>query len=233
MIPKIIHYCWFGGNPLPPLAQKCIASWRKYLPGYEIREWNENNFDVNIIPYTRDAYQARKYAFVSDYARFWILYNYGGIYFDTDVEMLRPLEDILVKGAFMGCERDEGPEVNPGLGIASPAGLGLYRELLDFYSTLNFVREDGGYNMILKKHGLSGKIGIQEIGDLTVYPREYFCPKSPLGEKCFTRNTRTIHHYAGSWATRGQRINAFIGGLLPVRITRFLMCISAKIKKLK
>lgn len=242
MIPKIIHYCWFGGNPLPPLAQKCIASWRKYLPEYEIREWNEKNFDVNAIPYTRDAYQAKKYAFVSDYARFWILYRYGGIYFDTDVEMINPIDDILAKGAFMGCERDAGPEVNPGLGIASPAGHGMYRELLDFYSTLNFVTIDGGYNLttivaytttILRKHGLSDKKGIQKIGDLTVYPREYFCPKSPLGEKCFTRNTRTIHHYAGSWATRAQRINAFIGSLLPVKVTKFLMYFSAKVKKLK
>ena len=81
MIPKVIHYCWFGGNPLPKSAQKCIASWRKYLPDYEIKEWNESNFDVNIIPYTAEAYKAKKYAFVSDYARFWILYKYGGLYF--------------------------------------------------------------------------------------------------------------------------------------------------------
>ena len=77
MIPKVIHYCWFGRNPLPPLAIKCIESWRKYLPDYEIKEWNEDNFDVNIISYTQEAYQAKKYAFVSDYARFWILYKYG------------------------------------------------------------------------------------------------------------------------------------------------------------
>ena len=82
MIPKVIHYCWFGRNPLPKSAQKCIASWRKYLPDYEIKEWNESNFDVNIIPYTAEAYKAKKYAFVSDYARFWILYKYGGLYFD-------------------------------------------------------------------------------------------------------------------------------------------------------
>ena len=106
MIPKIIHYCWFGRNPLPELAQKCIASWKKYLPDYEIKEWNEDNFDVNIIPYTAEAYAAKKYAFVSDYARFWILYKYGGIYFDTDVEVIRPIDDIIAKGNFMGCETD-------------------------------------------------------------------------------------------------------------------------------
>ena len=85
MIPKIVHYCWFGRNPLPPLAQTCIASWRKFLPDYDIREWNEDNFDVNSIPYTAEAYRQKKYAFVSDYARFWILYHHGGLYFDTDM----------------------------------------------------------------------------------------------------------------------------------------------------
>ena len=105
MIPKIIHYCWFGRNPLPPLAEKCIASWREFLPDYEIKEWNEDNFDVNIIPYTADAYNAKKYAFVSDYARFWILYKYGGLYFDTDVEVIKSMDDIVERGPFMGCER--------------------------------------------------------------------------------------------------------------------------------
>lgn len=106
MIHKTIHYCWFGGNPLPELAQKCIASWRKFLPDYEIREWNETNYDVRKIPYTAQAYDAKKYAFVSDYARFDLLYQHGGIYFDTDVEMIRPLDDILERGAFIGVERD-------------------------------------------------------------------------------------------------------------------------------
>lgn len=108
MIPKIIHYCWFGRNPLPELAQKCIASWKKYLPDYEIKEWNEDNFDVNIIPYTAEAYAQKKYAFVSDYARFWILHKYGGIYFDTDVEVIRPIDDIIARGNFMGFETDPG-----------------------------------------------------------------------------------------------------------------------------
>ena len=106
MIPKVIHYCWFGRNPLPPLAVKCIESWKKFLPGYEIKEWNEDNFDVNIIPYIQEAYEARKYAFVSDYARFYILYHHGGIYFDTDVEVIKSIDDIIERGAFMGCENE-------------------------------------------------------------------------------------------------------------------------------
>ena len=103
-IPKIIHYCWFGRNPLPPMAIKCIESWKKYLPDFEIKEWNEDNFDIAINPYVEEAYHMKKYAFVSDYARFWILYNYGGLYFDIDVELLKPIDDILAKGPFMGLE---------------------------------------------------------------------------------------------------------------------------------
>ena len=97
MIPKTIHYCWFGRNQLPKSAIKCISSWRKFFPDYEIKEWNEDNFDVNSIPYTAEAYQVGKYAFVSDYARFWILYHYGGVYFDTDVEVIKPMDDIIEK----------------------------------------------------------------------------------------------------------------------------------------
>ena len=106
MIPKIIHYCWFGHNPLPESAIKCIESWKKFFPDYEIREWNEDNFNVDIIPYTKDAYEAKKYAFVSDYARFWILEKFGGLYFDTDVEVIKSMEDIIAEGAFLGAEID-------------------------------------------------------------------------------------------------------------------------------
>ena len=149
MIPKIIHYCWFGRNPLPVLAQKCIASWKKYLPDYEIKEWNEDNFDVNIIPYTAEAYAQKKYAFVSDYARFWILYRYGGIYFDTDVEVIRPIDDIIARGNFMGFETDPNPKkgnasegsVAPGLGLGVTPGLGLMKKMLDYYDGKHFVLE--------------------------------------------------------------------------------------------
>lgn len=135
MIPKKIHYCWFGRNPLPESALKCIASWRKYLPDYEIIEWNEDNFDVNSIPYTRQAYESKKYAFVSDYARFKILYEHGGLYFDTDVEVIRPMDDIIAKGPFMGfeinpcTERPQGA-VNPGLGLGAVAQMPIYLSLI-------------------------------------------------------------------------------------------------------
>ena len=133
MIPKVIHYCWFGRNPLPKSALKCIASWRIFFPDYEIKEWNEDNFDVNIIKYTQDAYNAKKYAFVSDYARIWILYNYGGIYFDTDVEVIAPMIDIIDKGPYMGFEIDtqNGNQyaVAPGLGIATTIGSNIYKQI--------------------------------------------------------------------------------------------------------
>lgn len=175
MIPKIIHYCWFGGNPLPESAIKCIHSWRKYFPDYEIKEWNEANYDVNKIAYTKEAYEKKKYAFVSDYARFDILYRYGGVYFDTDVEVIKTFQDILENGSFMGQEAgkaclsyiksstdlksmmqtnenfsedipDVGYVVNPGLGIAAEPGLDIYKDIIDSYSVKHFVDKNGVIN---------------------------------------------------------------------------------------
>lgn len=215
MIPKIIHYCWFGRNPLPPLAVKCISSWKKCFPDYEIEEWNEDNFDVGMIPYTKEAYAQGKYAFVSDYARFWILYHYGGLYFDTDVEVIKPMNEILARGAFMGCEKDAGatdgtlPSVAPGLGLGVNPGLGLYREMLDLYATLHFVRPDGSLNMktvvnytteVLCHHGLRDTQEIQNVAGIWIYPKEYFCPIDYETQRCvITERTCSIHHYAASW----------------------------------
>ena len=252
MIPKTIHYCWFGKNPLPKLAIKCIESWRKYLPDYKIIEWNEDNFDVNVIPYTRDAYKEKKYAFVSDYARFWILYHYGGVYFDTDVEVIKFMDDILDKGAFMGCEIDPskssdiavapglGIAANPGLGIAANPGLGIYKELLEFYATLSFYKKDGSLNQttivkyttdILTIHGLENKKGIQQIEDILIYPAEYFCPKNyGTGKLIITNKTRTIHHYNESWISPYRKFTKKISKYLDngtieklVRLKRFLL----------
>ena len=149
MIPKIIHYCWFGKNLLPKSAKECIASWKKFFPDYEIKEWNEDNFNINITTYTAEAYKAKKYAFVSDYARFWILYNYGGLYFDTDVEVLKPMDDIMAKGGFMGMEKAEGSTLDnfdnntiliaPGLGLAVEKGHTFYKEILEIYNKKHFI----------------------------------------------------------------------------------------------
>ena len=231
MIPKVIHYCWFGHNPLPSLAEKCIDSWKKYFPGYEIKEWNETNFDVNSIPYTREAYEARKYAFVSDYARFEILYKYGGLYFDTDVEVIKPMDDIIARGAFMGCERDGASRiavmaVNPGLGLGASPGLGLYKELLDLYSKFQFKEADGSLNLktvvtytteLLSAHGLENISKLQECAGIWIYPREYFCPISvESGKLNITSQTVSIHHYAQSWQSPirkyGRKLVLWIGG---------------------
>ena len=150
MIPKVIHYCWFGGKELPEYAQKCINSWKKYCPDYEIRQWNENNFDINVSQYVKEAYSCKKWAFVSDYARFWILYHYGGVYFDTDVELIKPINEIIDNGPFMGYEaycnihflnpRKEHL-INPGLGIASEKKSLLYKEILDYFFSGTEIKE--------------------------------------------------------------------------------------------
>lgn len=224
MIPKIIHYCWFGRNPLPELAQKCIASWKKYLPDYEIKEWNENNFDVDIIPYTAEAYAANKYAFVSDYARFWILYKYGGIYFDTDVEVIRPIDDIVAKGNFMGCETDAS-----GSDAASVApGLGLVKKMLDYYEGRHFVHEAVMRNQITVVHiatkvlldnGMKNVPGIQLVNDVWIYPSEYFCPINvKTGRIHVEKNTRTIHHYAGTWVDKKFSLKELVKKILPEKL---------------
>ncbi len=215
MIPKLIHYCWFGRNPLPESAKKCIASWRKFLPDYEIIEWNEDNFDVNSIPYTAQAYEAKKYAFVSDYARFKILYEHGGVYFDTDVEVIRPMDDIIARGPFMGFEinpcvsRPYGA-VNPGVGMAGKKGLNLYKSVLEYYAQLNFIQADGSHNITdavvnittreLIKGGLQNEAGLQTVAEVTIYPADYFNPfNDATGRLNKTANTRTIHWYSKTW----------------------------------
>lgn len=213
MIPKIIHYCWFGGNPLPELAQKCIASWKKYCPDYEIKEWNESNFDLNCCDYVREAYAAKRWAFVSDYARFLILYHEGGLYFDTDVEIIKPINEILEQGPFFGCEKGDG--VAPGLGMAANPGLGMYKEILNFYQHKHFRNEDGVTDTttivvytsgILKSHGWKPEESIQKVEGITIYPPEYFCPMDyRTGELMITPNTYTIHHYSASWYTDKER----------------------------
>lgn len=208
MIPKIIHYCWFGGKPLPELAQKCIESWKKNCPGYEIKRWDETNFDINCCDYVREAYEAKMWAFVSDYARFKILYENGGVYFDTDVELIKPIDDIIAKGSFMGLEKSNKAYTAPGLGLAVNAGLGLAKEVLDSYHNSHFEKdENGSYETvvtrvtnIILKHGDINRDKITEIAGITIYPPEYFCPLNYYtGEMNITENTRSIHHYMASW----------------------------------
>lgn len=220
MIPKIIHYCWFGKNPLPDKAKKCIESWKKFMPDYEIKEWNEDNFNVNIIKYTAEAYKLKKYAFVSDYARFWILYNYGGVYFDVDVELIKPIDDIIARGAFMGCEKSryENITFNPatGLGMAAPTHHPFYEKVLCTYQHKHLISWNGQItetvvgivkNLFKNKSYNTDSNHIIHCQDIYIYPDEYFCPLHYFTkELTITENTRSIHHYVASWTDKKENL---------------------------
>lgn len=216
-IPRIIHYCWFGSNPLPEDAKKCIESWKKYCPNYEIKEWNESNFDLNCNTYVQEAYKAKKWAFVTDYVRLYVTYTYGGIYMDTDVEVLKPLDKFLKHKAFSGFE--SSCNIPTGI-MASEKNFPLYKEFLKYYMDKKFILKDGSLDMttnvtimtnICNNYGLIPNNSLQEIKGWTLYPSEYFCPKDwRTGEMNITKNTYTIHHFSGSWLSKKGRENAEI-----------------------
>ncbi len=209
-IPKILHYCWFGGKPKPPLAEKCIRSWKKFCPDFEIREWNESNFDLEQVPaYVRQAYEAGRWAFVSDYVRLRALTEVGGVYLDTDVEIVRPLDPFLKHEAFAGFEHLE--RVQTGV-LACRKGFPLFQEFLAYYDTAVFRRPDGSMDTttnveiltgICRKKGLVFNDTFQVVDGLAVYPREVFCPVDYDTMKLKkTRKTVTIHWFSGSWQTQ-------------------------------
>ena len=146
MIPKVIHYCWFGRSELPPLAKKCIASWKKFLPDYEIKEWNEDNYDITKNAYMAAAYKEKKFGFVPDYIRFDLIYKYGGFYFDTDVEIIKPLDSLLQYKGIMGFEAKDF--VNGGLIVAGEKGLEVFKEMRNIYDSVSFYKEDGSLNLL-------------------------------------------------------------------------------------
>lgn len=213
MIPKTIHYCWFGRNPKPKLAEKCIKSWKKYCPDYEIIEWNEDNFDIAAAPlYVRQAYEAKKWAFVTDYVRLFVLIEYGGIYMDTDVEVIKPLEVFLMHQAFSGFE--DQIHISTGI-MACEKGNPLFKSWLDEYSDMVFVREDGSYNTqtnvititnSMKQHGIRLDNTMQIVAGCAFYPNDYFCPKDYSTNVIRkTRNTYTVHHFSASWHSPEQK----------------------------
>lgn len=211
MIPKVIHYCWFGGKELTEMAKKCILSWKKYCPDYEIKEWNESNFDPNICNYTKEAYQNGKWAFVSDYARFKILYDNGGIYFDTDVEIIASIDGIIQRGGFMGMEGKKC-KVASGLGMAAQKGNLFLKAMLDDYEKRHFEVAPGILDQtsvveietqLLQKKGYKLVPEEQTIDGIVIYPSDYFAPIDyGTGKMVITKNTRTIHHYSESWKTK-------------------------------
>lgn len=244
MIPKTIHYCWFGGGQKSKLLQKCIKSWKKVCPDYHIIEWNEDNFDLSTTPeYIRSAYNAKKWAFVSDYARLKIVFENGGIYMDTDVELLKPLDALLGYAGYFGFETPE--TVNTGLGFAAEKGLPMLMEMMQQYENRDFNYESGQYltcplidTGVLVKHGLQLD-GAKQLLDnnVLVLSAEYLCPKSLLTEWISkTENTFSIHHFTTSWfseegrkhhkkTVRQARLSVIRTQILsiPNRIARFVL----------
>lgn len=215
LIPKTIHYCWFGKAPLPDQYKEWMKSWKKFCPDYEIVEWNENNYDVHKNQYISGAYEAKKWAFVSDYARLDIIYEHGGIYLDTDVELVKNLDELLCAKGFMAFELNHW--VNTGLGFGAIEHLPVIKEMRDVYHDVKFVdfanRRDFAAKYqaglvkyctdyqtgILEKHGLErDSFKFQQVADLQIYPVPVLC--GLVGSQLvFGDHTYSIHHYAASW----------------------------------
>lgn len=217
MIPKKIHYCWFGRGELPKLAEKCIASWKKYCPDYEVILWNEDNFDINACPYVKEAYENRKFAFVTDYVRLYAMYTQGGIYMDTDVEVVAPLDGYLHHHGFSGFEDTD--RIPTGI-MASEKGFSLFETLLKDYDGRHFVKEDGSFDMttnvvtitnILLGNGFVPNGEFQEVCGFALYPRDVFCPlDDSTGIMYKSKNTATIHWFNKSWIPWHLRVRSKI-----------------------
>ena len=214
MIPKLIHYCWFGRGQMPELALKCIESWHVHMPEYDYKLWNEDNFDIHSNAYVEEAYISKKYAFVTDYVRLYALYTEGGIYMDTDVEVLKPYDNLLGLSGFTGYEGSKYLPPVTGT-IASEAGNMWIKEQLDSYEGAHFINPDGSLDTttnttrisgIMKKGGFVQNGQKQVYMDMHIFPVDYFCPRQTTGEFLFTDNTYCDHHFMNSWEENKKRI---------------------------
>ena len=222
MIPKIIHYCWFGRGEKPELAKKCIDSWQKLCPDFEIREWNEDNCDYLVMPFMAEAYAAKKYAFVSDVMRLLVLEQYGGVYFDTDVEVVRDIAPLMDDEGFIGFENDQ--YVASGLTIASVPHHPVVQAMIEEYRKLHFTIADGTTNAVgcphlitdsMERYGLVRNGQEQTVAGIHVYPADFFNPlDSVTGKLTKTENTYSIHWYSMSWLPKRVRIKNKIGRLV-------------------
>lgn len=212
MIPKKIHYCWFGGKEKPAEVLRMMASWRKHCPDYEIKEWNETNFDIHLNRYCEEAYAARKWAFVSDVARLWALVHEGGIYLDTDVEVVRPLDGLLHHRAFLGFEGSEWIATST---MGAEPGHPFFIHFLLSYDHRRFLNDDGTLDQTTNVEELTHRLEVvygirkdgilQQAGDITLYPTDYFCPYDYInGQLNRTENTYSIHRYAQTWIKRSK-----------------------------
>ena len=210
MIPRKLHFCWFGRESMPELAEKCIASWHQFMPEWEYILWNEDNFDVRSVPYAAEAYASKKYAFVSDYVRLWALEREGGIYFDVDFEVFKPFDDLLQWRAFAGFEGSKFLPIRMGV-LGSEAHGVWVSEMLGYYQNRHFVKEDGTFDLTTNVQFMSAKMrenGFvqdgkeQDYKDLHIFPVEYFSPRQTTGEYFRTENTYCDHIGLNSWSER-------------------------------
>lgn len=222
MIPKKIHYCWFGKNPLPEQTKQYINTWKKYCPDYQIIEWNENNFDVNQNLYCKEAYSAKKWAFVSDYVRIKVLYDIGGIYMDTDIEVVKSLDNLLKYNLVVGFESED--RIQTGV-IGAAIKNKFLKLILENYKKRKFVKSDGKCDLTTNVEVLTKEIKriyriqnntYQVFGDnYLLLPFDYLCCKDYLtGKICNTQNSYTIHHFEGSWLSSYRRLKIIIGKVI-------------------
>lgn len=231
MIPKVIHYCWFGQAEMPQVAKDCISSWHKYMPDWTYKLWNEESFDVNALQYTREAYEAGKFAFVSDVARLKALETEGGLYLDTDVEVLKAFDDLMENKAFAGFEGSKHKPLGTCV-MASRAHGEWVTEMLEAYNERAFILPDGKMNLTTNVQFITGIMaanGFQQDGleqdykDLHVFPVDYFCPRQTTGEYLRTENTYCDHLGIGSWAEKAGGWKSKVGRVVGQRsMTRLI-----------
>ena len=225
-IPNVIHYCWFGKGKMPKLAKKCIKSWKKYCPDYEFVLHTEDNFDLTQNRYLNEAYKAGKWAFVSDFVRLKVVYDHGGIYLDTDVELLKSLDGLLDGSGFMGF--DEKGIVATGLGFGAEKGNKIIEEFLNDYNDISFLQPDGSFDLTpcpdrntatLKRLGMDLTVTQQTFMGMAFLPAEYLCPMDYYtGKKTITKNTYSIHHYCASWTSAVTKRTTFVKRLIGVKM---------------
>lgn len=234
MIPKKIHYCWFGGKPLPSAVKQCIATWEKYCPDFEITQWNESNFDINCHPFVRRAYEVKAWAFVSDYARLKVVYDNGGIYFDTDVELLKSVESLIYNECYIGVQQ-YGHQCTTGLGFGASKFNPIVLEMMKQYDGLVYQEENKAKlacpylnAKVFTDLGYTYSTEVQKVPGATIFPPRFFDPLAPGDnlENLLCDETISIHHYSASWTsktTRAKRsIIRLIGQERVMKIKRFL-----------
>lgn len=248
-IPKVIHYCWFGKNELGSKEKKCIESWKKYMPDYKIIRWDEKNYDISSCEFLKNAYEAKKWAFVSDYARLDIIYNYGGIYLDTDVEVIKKFDDLLNDDAFFGFESKK--YIANGLGFGARKNNPIIKENLDMYNKLRFDENDLNSiscpkmtTDVLIRHGLVLNNKQQKLDYAIIYPKDFFCPKDyETGALKISDKTYSIHHYSMTWLSKRdirwrhfqQKVSKIFGkkiALLLMILFKFPGSVVIKVKKM-